>query len=251
MKPTAYDQEFESAVRRGAPSRQAAGRRDSRVKLVERLVEQEGFSLDLAMKVADNEIGIAKARRMSSSRSRPAVSPATPAPTRTGESTSPHRGLWIAGAVVLALLTTGYLSTRNEGPPPASSSSVAVATPLVTEPAPAREVAGAPQADARARDAARVEAQRDAQGRLTMLSGPTPQAVLEAFAAAWPGDAGPMVVEGISEGAFLRGDMCQAVYRVGTGEQSARYGFALRFDAARRVWLAGDGEGPIRNYVVP
>jgi len=253
VNPSVYDPEFESAVRRGTLSQQAASRRGSRAKMVERLVASEGLSLDLAMKVADNEIGIADARRISSARPRAAVLPAIPAPVRTGDAAPSRRGLWIAAGVVLALLATGYLLTRDDGLSRGTDPSPAAGpvTPLVTGAIPGRESADRPQGDASASDVARVEEQRDAQGQLTQLAGPTPQAVLEAFAAKWPGDAGPIEIEGISEGAFLRGDMCQGVYWVGTGEQRARYGFALRFDAGRQVWLAGNGSGPIRNYVVP
>lgn len=251
--PSAYDPEFESAVRRGTLSRQAASRRGSRAKMVQRLVASEGLSLDLAMKVADNEIGIAEARRILSGRRRAAVVPPNAAPVRAGGAAPSRRGLWIAAGVALALLATGYVLTTDDGLSPRTDPSRAAGpvAPLVTGVDPGREGADRPQADARASEVARVEEQRDARGQLTQLVGPTPEAVLEAFAAKWPGDAGPIEIEGISEAAFLRGDLCQGVYRVGTGEERARYGFALRFDAGRQVWVAGNGSGPIRNFVVP
>lgn len=240
----AYDPGFAAAVRDGRLSPQQALERGDRRSLALRLSQRHRLPMELALRVADNQITVQKALQHKA-----AIESRVPPPSQTSVS----HGVWnfmiyTVGALILTGLAVhiydiwgdyaarqglgslvaspAVASARHQDPAP-------VAEPSVPEPPPALTVP-----------------RTDATGQLIEVIGPDPRSVLIAFCRSGrqsgqrePIDVSPTV----PPDAAARWGLFRGVGEIATPARA----ILIRKDQRTGRWSAGDGRAPIETVPAP
>jgi hypothetical protein len=250
-KASTYDPGFRNAVKNGTLTLHQAVQRGDRVVYASRLAQRHDLDMNLAFMLADNQIGLSEAlRRRDAAAGRPDTSPDPEVPNVR------RRPLPAVLTVALALLCGwGYWSgswnrdrdAGGEAATPGLRSHKATknveASSAELHSRTATEAQDGTEAPAPARVSSPVEIVVDRLGAPTLVTGPDPRSVLEAFcshpqnsARLSPRSLVPSAVRGSGDQIGLIED-----YEHGSGMRAV----VISRDPRSRRWRIGNGRTPI------